>query len=159
MKTKLIPTLALISAFFITTPSYAGDNRVENQSVKTTTSIISPRDAASGLPTGKRQHKSVSAAGAMDNPMFTKNSNGLSTNAHGLPTGKRQHKPVRELDKSSPQLSKAAYKKCPDGSMINPGEKCPVKAVRAGYKLCPDGSMINPGEKCPEKSTRQFQQR
>ena len=52
-----------------------------------------------------------------------------------------------------PPANKAEYKKCPDGTMINPGEKCPEKA-KAEYIECPDGTMINRGEKCPEKASR-----
>lgn len=85
-------------------------------------------DAASGLPTGKR------AA------------------ASGLPTGKRQHKPtstLKELDKSSPS-SKAGHRLCPDGSKINPGEKCPEKHLKSRLKQCPDGTKIKAGKKCPK---------
>jgi type VI protein secretion system component Hcp len=49
-------------------------------------SVVSPRDAASGMPTGKRDA------------------------ASGLPTGKRQHKPVtitKEVDKATPKLAEA----------------------------------------------------
>ncbi|TQV77122.1 hypothetical protein FLL45_04005 [Aliikangiella marina] len=80
----------------------------------------------------------------------------------GMATGKRQHKPVsitKPLDKASPLLNKpltknnnrAGYRLCPDGTRINPGEKCPEKAAKIGYRLCPDGTRINPGEKCPER--------
>ncbi len=56
-----------------------------------TCDVISPRDAGSGLPTGKMatDHEIVSPRDA----------------ASGLPTGKRMHKPfviTKELDKSSP---------------------------------------------------------
>ena len=95
MITKLITTLALVSAFFITTPSYAEDQEVESKNVRSTISISSTRDAASGLPTGKRQHKSFKTR--------------ISTEG---------------------QAHRSAYKKCPDGTMINPGEKCPEKLIR-----------------------------
>lgn len=164
MTTKLLPTLALVSTFFIAAPSFAEDKEVENKNVKTTISINKPRDAASGLPTGKRGHKPVNTTRPVDksSPLLAKMPGGLPTRASGLPTGKRQHKPIsvtKELDKASPQLAKGAYRLCPDGTMVNPGEKCPEKAVRAGYKLCPDGTMISAGEKCPEKSNRPFQRK
>lgn len=56
--------------------------------------------------------------------------------------------------KSLTKNAKGAYRLCPDGTRINPGEKCPEKSVRAGYRLCPDGTRINPGEKCPEKNKK-----
>lgn len=51
--------------------------------------VISPRDAASGLPTGKRTHRLM--ADAAPSPV-----DGRTTRdaASGLPTGKRMHKPV-----------------------------------------------------------------
>lgn len=165
MKTNYLSTLALIATFFISSHSFAEgkDKDAENTNVKTTISINQPRDAASGLPTGKRQHKPVSITKPVDkaSPLLATSPNGVPTRASGLPTGKRQHKPVtmtKKLDKSSP-LSRSAYRKCPDGTMINPGEKCPEKAVRAGYRLCPDGTMISHGQKCPEKSTKSIQRR
>ena len=59
--------------------------------------------------------------------------------ASGLPTGKRQHKPItvtKPVDKATPILAvsqdaRAAYRLCPDGTMINPGEKCPEKSAKA----------------------------
>ncbi|MCB1219403.1 MAG: type VI secretion system tube protein Hcp [Planctomycetales bacterium] len=56
--------------------------------------VVSPRDEASGLPTGRRDSASGRPTGRRDA-------------ASGLPTGKRQHKPMvitKELDKSSPLL-------------------------------------------------------
>lgn len=51
--------------------------------------------------------------------------------ASGMASGKRQHKPVtviKPLDKASPLLGKSVnYRLCPDGTMIQPGEKCPEK--------------------------------
>ena len=49
----------------------------------------SPRDAASGLPTGKRQHKPVSVTAPIDKstPILMKTRDAAS----GLPTGKREH--------------------------------------------------------------------
>ena len=132
MNTKYLTTLTLVATFLFAGQSYAQDKSTQSDEVKTTPTIVQPRDAASGLPTGKRQHKPINT--------------------------------TKPLDKSSPILlespnlnnQKSAYRKCPDGTMINPGEKCPEKNVRAGYKLCPDGTMINPGEKCPEKADRTF---
>jgi len=47
---------------------------------------IKTRDAASGLPTGKRQHKLVSSS--LGKPKDA---------ASGMPTGKRQHKPLSSV--------------------------------------------------------------
>ena len=46
--------------------------------------VVAPRDAATGLPTGKRRHDPVNVA-PVESPRDA---------ASGLPTGKRQHKPV-----------------------------------------------------------------
>lgn len=67
--------------------------------------------------------------------------------ASGLATGKRQHKPVsisKPVDKATPILARAV-------AVDNSGAS---QDTRAAYRLCPDGTMINPGEKCPEKSAR-----
>jgi hypothetical protein len=40
-----------------TDPDVMRDDELEKASGGTTHEIVSPRDAASGLPTGKRQHK------------------------------------------------------------------------------------------------------
>jgi hypothetical protein len=159
MNIKLLTTATLFSAFLYSGFTFAEEGEVENKNVKTTISINQPRDAASGKPTGKRQHKPFTVTKPVDkaSPLMAKKPPVFTNRAQGLPTGKRSHAPAqltKELDKSSPMLARGAYRLCPDGTMINPGEKCPEKAVRAGYKLCPDGSMINPGEKCPEKAVR-----
>jgi hypothetical protein len=164
MTIKLLTTLALVSTVFFAAPSFAEEKNTESSKTKKTISVNQPRDAASGLPTGKREHKPVNITKPMDkaSPLLVKKPAGFPTKSQGLPTGKRQHKPFstsKELDKSSPQTAKGAYRLCPDGSMINPGEKCPEKAVRAGYKLCPDGTMISAGEKCPVKSNRGLQRK
>ena len=67
------------------------------------TEVVAPRDAASGLPTGKRQHKPMPVASAHE-VVAPRDA------ASGLPTGKRQHKPMMAapapedgaIDKSSP---------------------------------------------------------
>ena len=67
--------------------------------------------------------------------------------ASGLPTGKRQHKPIsisKPIDKATPLLMRKA-----STPIANSAEN-----VRAAYKLCPDGTMIHPGEKCPEKAAK-----
>lgn len=66
------------------------------------------------------------------------------TGSSGMATGKRQHKPItisKPIDKATPALAKGAST---DSSQNE----------RAAYKLCPDGTMIHPGEKCPEKSAK-----
>lgn len=63
--------------------------------------------------------------------------------ASGLATGKRQHKPItitKHVDKATPALITSTQN----------GEK----SVKSQYRLCPDGTMINPGEKCPEKNAK-----
>ncbi len=128
----LISTIIAVS-FLTSAPSYSAEPSSDTKAKQTQTqkkSVVSPRDAASGMPTGKRQHKPFSITKPVDK------SSPLLSRSQGKPTGK------------------AGYRLCPDGTRINPGEKCPEKSVRANYRLCPDGTRINPGEKCPEKSVR-----
>jgi hypothetical protein len=70
---------------------------------------MSYRDAASGLPTGKRQHKPfVTSFNVSSSDNSVSEVKSPRDAASGLPTGKRQHKPMvitKELDKSSPMLS------------------------------------------------------
>ncbi|MDP3313062.1 type VI secretion system tube protein Hcp [Lutibacter sp.] len=78
--------------------------------------VKSPRDAASGMATGKRQHEQVRfireySVSSTDNSVTEVIS--PRDAASGLPTGKRQHKPVtitKEIDKSSPKLAEAVAK-------------------------------------------------
>lgn len=76
--------------------------------------IVSPRDAASGLPTGKRMHKSSSSfhISSADNSVTEVKS--PRDAASGLATGKRMHKPLQpistELDKASPKLLETVVK-------------------------------------------------
>lgn len=69
--------------------------------------IVSPRDATSGLPTGKRMHKPISVhVSASDNAVSEVKS--PRDAASGLATGKRQHKPIRipkEYNASTPKLA------------------------------------------------------
>ncbi len=77
--------------------------------------VQSPRDAASGLATGRR-----SSTKPMTKFFEVSSSSNAVTEiksprdaASGLPTGKRMHKPfviTKELDKSSPQLSETVSK-------------------------------------------------
>lgn len=75
--------------------------------------VVSPRDAASGLPTGKRMHKPMSFLVSSSDNSVTEVKSPRDA-ASGLATGKRQHKPVQpmstELDKASPILSKHVEK-------------------------------------------------
>jgi len=67
-------------------------------------------DAASGLPTGKRQHKPVAITKPIDKatPML----------AGAASTGVLQD-------------TRAGYRRCPDGNtMVGPGEKYPEKSTR-----------------------------
>ena len=74
--------------------------------------VKSPRDAASGLATGKRMHKPLYLnVSASDNSVTEIKS--PRDAASGLPTGKRQHKPltlIKEYHKSSPKLAEAVAK-------------------------------------------------
>lgn len=131
MKTKFV-TIALIAITCITTQLFAQEAAAKTtgydlkknvkcrvSSTETGYSIAfeydvkSPRDAASGMATGKRgydyyQAKSEFSVSSSDNSVSeVKNSRDA---ASGLPTGKRQHKPMtitKELDKSSPKLAES----------------------------------------------------
>jgi hypothetical protein len=66
--------------------------------------IVSPRDAASGLPTGKRMHKPISVHVSSSDNSITEVKSPRDA-ASGLATGKRMHKPTvltMELGKSKP---------------------------------------------------------
>jgi len=129
MKIQSILTLFL-TILISSNLCFAADENKDKDTSKPTSKSIKKvkKDATSGLPTGKRDA------------------------ASGLPTGKRQHKPIstiKELDKSSPS-SKAGYRLCPDGTKINPGEKCPEKKQKSRLKQCPDGTKVKAGRKCPK---------
>ena len=75
--------------------------------------VKSPRDAASGLATGKRMHKPYTfSVSASDNSVSEVKS--PRDAASGLATGKRMHKPTQpistELDKASPKLLETVVK-------------------------------------------------
>ena len=84
------------------------------QEAKVESNVVAPRDAASGLPTGKRQHKPVVVTKPLDNtapaqptaPGAVVGGNPPDDGtvardaASGLATGKRQHKPLTTV---SPQ--------------------------------------------------------
>lgn len=78
--------------------------------------VKSPRDAASGLPTGKRQHGTVKiikefSVSATDNSVTEVKS--TRDAASGQASGKRQPKPMiisKEVDKSSPKLAETIAK-------------------------------------------------
>lgn len=69
--------------------------------------IVSPRDAASGLPTGRRMDKPYSFVVSAEDNKVTEVKSPRDTPS-GLATGRRMHKPVQpistELDKASPKL-------------------------------------------------------
>lgn len=78
--------------------------------------VKSPRDAASGLATGRRQSQPVSVTQFFE---VSSSNNAVSEvksprdAASGLATGKRMHKPFtisKEYDKSSPKLAEAVAK-------------------------------------------------
>jgi hypothetical protein len=131
MKTKFI-TIALIAITCITSQLFAqevaakttGYDLKKNVKCRVSTTetgysiafeydVKSPRDAASGMATGKRQHEPVRfireySVNSTDNSVSEIKS--PRDAASGLPTGKRQHKPMtitKELDKSSPKLAES----------------------------------------------------
>lgn len=102
--------------------SYQGKSEYSvNATDNSVTEIISPRDAASGLPTGKRMHKPFTITKELDksSPLLAKSASTSETTSavnktedpsRGQATGRRQHRPVeitKDLDKSSPLLAKA----------------------------------------------------
>ena len=139
MYLKSILSITIVSVLFMSTSYASEEKQQDDESDKKPTKQLEQikRDAASGLATGKRDA------------------------ASGLPSGKRQHKPIsvtKPIDKSTPYMKKAAnssetktsYRLCPDGTKINPGEKCPEKKSKKHYKICPDGSKVNSTKKCPK---------
>jgi len=90
MNIKRFITVSAIASLMLAVPCFAADK--SSGTPDSQAQVAKERDAASGLPTGKRQHKPVSVD--------------------------------KRIDKASP---KSAYRLCPDGTMINPGEKCPEK--------------------------------
>jgi hypothetical protein len=110
MNTKKVLNIVAVASLLFAGTCYASTNEpaANTEREAAQEQDVNPRDAASGMATGKRQHRPVAASG--------------------------QPKP-RQLDKASPKL------------MEHSGNA----PARAGYRLCPDGTMINPGEKCPEK--------
>jgi len=103
MKLKYLSSIIVISACLFATQSNAGENKSTTTTKQSQSSNSSHRDAASGLPTGKRQHKSIQTLHVID-----------------------KASPAR----TSQKAKKSAYRLCPDGTMINPGEKCPEKKKR-----------------------------
>lgn len=115
---------------------------------------MSNRDAASGLPTGRRQYKPTSATFAVsstDNSVSEVKS--PRDAASGLATGRRMHKPLvitKELDKSSPAIANGV-----SSADITTGQgtgKVSMQdfhfTVKGNGKTvivrCPDGSCIIP---------------
>ncbi|MFT5085590.1 MAG: hypothetical protein ACI9Y1_003651 [Lentisphaeria bacterium] len=133
MNIKHITCIAIFATLAFSGQNYAADStRTETVKQQPRASQLPVhRDAASGQPTGKRQHKPMTIKKRIDkaSPLLSNGNGGSSV--------------------------KAGYRLCPDGNtMVSHGEKCPEKASRSSYRLCPDGTRINPGEKCPEKSNR-----
>lgn len=131
MKTKFI-TIALFAITCITSQLFAQEAAAKSTDydlkknvkcrVSTTETgysiayeyeVKAPRDAASGMASGKRQHAPVIltkeySVSSIDNSVSEVKS--PRDAASGLPTGKRQHKPMlisKELDKSSPKLAES----------------------------------------------------
>ena len=130
--------------------------------------ITSPRDAASGLPTGKRMHQPLSVfVSASDNTVSEVKS--PRDAASGLPTGKRMHKPMtlsKEMDKSSPKLLETVAKG--KSSSSSPSSEIAIDepgvhkvamqdmhfTIRCGGKTtqidCVDGRCEIPVGECPD---------
>lgn len=102
MKIKTISSLALIVSVLFTNQGFA-ENQTDNRLIKN--EIIS-RDAASGLPSGKRQHKPLNTTKYIDKSS------------------------TRQSVSQNSSMVRAGYRLCPDGTQIHPGEKCPEKAKR-----------------------------
>lgn len=130
MQTKhFIAIATLITAL---TSTAFGQGHLEIDKVKTrkakTQSITSPRDAASGLPTGRRngQRATQDKLGNFEiqdikSPRDT--ASGQSTGivsprdaASGLPTGKRQHKPFRQALVNNEVIKEARVKQVQPGN-------------------------------------------
>ena len=89
----------------------------ENGCVVSFEGVTAPRDAASGLATGKRQHKPVSFVVSPTDNSVSEVINPRDA-ARGLPTGKRQHKPIvisGGIDKSTPILGRSSVNTANDG--------------------------------------------
>jgi len=121
MKTKTLISSCLIALTFSASSISAEKQATQSSTVKQT--ITTPRDAASGLPTGKRQHKPVSLTKPID-----KASPKLMNRAgyRLCPDGTMIH----PGEKCPEKTTKAGYRLCPDGTMIAPGQKCPEKKKR-----------------------------
>ncbi|MDD5151292.1 MAG: type VI secretion system tube protein Hcp, partial [Flavobacterium sp.] len=128
--------------------------------------VATPRDAQSGMATGKRgyyQSQSSFSVSALDNSITEVKS--PRDAASGLPTGRRMHKPItvsKEYDKSSPMLAKRSSNSntASDGIAIDePGvQKVSIQdfhfTVRCGGKStpisCVDGECEIPTNSCPD---------
>jgi hypothetical protein len=127
-------------------------------------SVKSPRDAASGLPTGKRMHKPMSfLVSSSDNSVTeVKSPRDVAT---GQSTGKRQHKPIRipkEYNASTPKLAGIAVSSSDSPpseiSIDEPGvHKVAMQdfhfSITCGGKTteisCVDGVCEIPLDRCP----------
>jgi len=71
-----------------------------------------------------------------------------NTSSGGMATGKRQHAPTpvtKPIDKATPTMARGSSSSAQIESSQN---------ARSAYRLCPDGTMVYPGEKCPEKNAK-----
>lgn len=133
--------------------------------------VKSPRDAASGLATGRRQSQPASVKQFFEVSMSNNAVSEVKSPrdvASGLATGKRMHKPYtisKEYDKSSPKLAEAVAKGKSNSdlppaeiSIDEPGvQKVSIQdfhfIVSCGGKNieipCPDGECDIPVGECP----------
>jgi hypothetical protein len=122
--------------------------------------VKSPRDAASGLATGKRGYDYYKAASefsvsAADNSVSEVKS--PRDAASGLPTGKRQHQPVsvtKEMDKSSPKLAETVMGSGGGSGKVNVQDisftiRCGGKSTKLSVV---DGECVIPTDTCPNGS-------
>ena len=174
MTIKQLTSVLFFTITFTATSSFAETNKPTVASKKTTATAASTREKGSGMATGRRSYspslhtKDVDKSSPLAASNYRKCPDGTminpgekcpekaAKNATGLPTGKRQHKPLnlrKRIDKATPLSAhgKAGYRLCPDGTRINPGEKCPEKTARAVAGNCPDGPTVIPPQRCHEK--------
>jgi hypothetical protein len=122
--------------------------------------VKSPRDAASGLATGKRGYDYYKAASefsvsAVDNSVSEVKS--PRDAASGLATGRRQHQPVsitKEMDKSSPKLAESVMGSGGGSGKVNVQDisfviRCGGKSTKLSVV---DGECVIPTDTCPNGS-------
>jgi hypothetical protein len=119
---------------------------------------MSNRDGASGMATGKRQHKPfvvIYDVSSSDNSVSQVKS--PRDAASGLTTGRRQHQPVavsKEMDKSSPKLAESVLGSGGGSGKVNVQDisfviRCGGKSTKLSVV---DGECVIPTDTCPNGS-------